>query len=128
VRVEGRVLDGAGDPIPDALVETWHPDPPAFARCTTDDEGRWFVVTPRAGHLDVNVFARGLLHHLVTRLYFDVRDVPEAVPAARRETLLARPAGGGYRFDIRIQGPGETVFFETGTDDFHSCPGSDEYN
>jgi protocatechuate 3,4-dioxygenase, alpha subunit len=40
VRVSGRVLDGAGEPIGDALVETWQSDPPAFARCASDDEGR----------------------------------------------------------------------------------------
>jgi len=48
VRISGRVLDGAGEPVPDALVETWHDDPPAFARCPTDDEGRWHVVVPPA--------------------------------------------------------------------------------
>ena len=63
--------------------------------------------------------ARGMLNRVVTRIYF--ADEPEAnasdptlarVPAERRETLLAQPDGeGGYRFDIRLQGPGETVFF-----------------
>jgi protocatechuate 3,4-dioxygenase alpha subunit len=115
VRISGRVLDGEGAPVPDALVETWDPGSRAFARCPTADDGRWSVVTPRAPHLGVNVLARGLLHRLVTRIYFalDGDDpVLASVPAERRATLLAEPDGDGYRFDIRLQGPGETVFFD----------------
>jgi protocatechuate 3,4-dioxygenase, alpha subunit len=116
VRIAGVVLDGAGDPVPDALVETWDPDSRAFARCPTDDEGRWHVVTPPAPHLGVNVFARGLLHRVVTRIYLqapgDHDPVLARVPAERRATLLARPTGDGFAFDIRLQGPGETVFFD----------------
>jgi protocatechuate 3,4-dioxygenase, alpha subunit len=115
VRISGRVLDGAGEPIPDALVETWQPEPPAFARCPTDGEGRWHVVVPPAPYLAVHVLSRGLLRHLTTRAYLD----PEAddavlasVPADRRETLLAERTDDGYRFDIRIQGDRETVFFD----------------
>jgi len=114
VVISGRVLDGAGDPVPDALVETWDPASRAFCRCPTDDDGRWRVVTPPAPQLAVNVLARGLLHRLVTRIHFapDPDDpVLARVPEARRHTLLAEPDGGGYRFDIRIQGEGETVFF-----------------
>jgi protocatechuate 3,4-dioxygenase alpha subunit len=131
------VLDGAGDPLPDALVETWQASPPAgpgfrgFARCPTDDAGRWFVVTlppgplpgpdgaTQAPHLDVAVHARGLLHRIVTRIYLveaaeaNAADpVLAAVPADRRATLLAHPSDDGHRFDIRLQGPGETVFFD----------------
>lgn len=137
VRISGRVLDGAGDPIPDALVETWQSDPEpdesfrGFARCPTDDVGCWFVITLRPGpvpgpdgatqapHLDVSVFARGMLHRVVTRIYFAdqkeanaVDPVLASVPADRRETLLAHLGDDGYRFDIRIQGPGETVFLD----------------
>ena len=73
----------------------------------------------QAPHIDVSVFARGLLNRVVTRIYF--ADEPQAnaedpvlahVPPARRETLLAQPTDDGYRFDIRLQGPGETVFFD----------------
>ena len=73
----------------------------------------------QAPHIAVSVFARGLLHRCVTRIYF--ADEPDAnaadpvlrsVPADRRDTLLAQPHDGGYRFDIRLQGPGETVFFD----------------
>jgi protocatechuate 3,4-dioxygenase, alpha subunit len=71
-----------------------------------------------APHVDVSVFARGMLQRVVTRLYF--ADETEAnaadpilatVPVERRETLLAQPSDDGYRFDIRLQGPEETVFF-----------------
>ena len=116
MRIEGRVLDGEGAPVPDALVETWDAVARAFCRCPTDDEGRWHVVTPPARHLAVNVLARGLLHRVVTRIYLedDPTDaVLAGVPPERRDTLLARPApgGNGLTFDIRLQGPGETVFF-----------------
>ena len=137
IRISGRVLDGSGDPIPDALVETWQSSPGphdgfrGFARCPSDDDGRWFAVTLRprpvpgpagttqAPHLDVSVFARGMLHRVVTRIYFaDEADanatdpVLSSVPANRRETLLAQLEGEDHRFDIRIQGIGETVFFD----------------
>jgi protocatechuate 3,4-dioxygenase, alpha subunit len=102
-----------------------------FARCGTEDgDGRFQLVTVKPGrvpwpgggeqapHVDVSVFARGMLHRCVTRIYF--ADEPEAnaadpvlhsVPDERRATLLAEPTDGGYAFDIRLQGPGETVFF-----------------
>jgi len=76
-----------------------------------------------APHLAVTIMARGMLNRCVTRIYFG--DEPEAnaedpilalVPAERRDTLIAGVGGGefnrGYRFDIRLQGPGETVFFD----------------
>jgi protocatechuate 3,4-dioxygenase alpha subunit len=67
---------------------------------------------PRAPYLRVHVFARGLLRHLTTRIRFDEAALPENVPAARRDTLLAERTDDGYRFDIRPQGSGETVFFD----------------
>ncbi|MCW6009798.1 protocatechuate 3,4-dioxygenase subunit alpha [Micromonospora sp. CPCC 205371] len=146
--VRGIVTDGAGDPVPDALVETWqadpqgrfdHPDDPrgavsgfrGFGRCPTDDTGRYAIRTlkpgpvpgpggaPQAPHIDVSVLARGLLHRVVTRIYF--ADEPDAnaadpvlltVPPDRRATLLAARDDEGYRFDIRLQGEQETVFFD----------------
>ncbi len=72
----------------------------------------------QAPHIDVSVFARGMLNRCVTRIYFaDEAAANEAdpvlahVPAGRVHTLLAQPTDGGYRFDIRLQGPAETVFF-----------------
>src|SRR3954449_12014049 len=134
VWLRGRVLDGAGEGIPDALVETWQagPDGPlaagfrGFGRCGTDEGGRWAIRTVKPGvvepgsapHLAVAVFARGLLKHVVTRLYFAdeaAANATDAVLAAldgdARATLIAAAAEDGYRFDIRLQGPGETAFF-----------------
>jgi protocatechuate 3,4-dioxygenase, alpha subunit len=102
-----------------------------FARYGLEDgDGTFDIVTVKPGpvpglagqvqapHIDVSVFARGMLHRTVTRIYF--ADEAEAnaadpvlarVPVERRATLLAEPVDGGYRFDIRFQGPHETVFF-----------------
>lgn len=102
-----------------------------FARYGAEKgDGRFEIVTVKPGrvpwpgggeqapHIDVSVFARGMLHRCVTRIYF--ADEPAAnaedpvmrtVPEERRSTLLAQPDDGGYRFDIHLQGPDETVFF-----------------
>ena len=90
-------------------------------RMVTVKPGR--VPTPngtlQAPHIDVTLFARGMLNRVVTRLYFAdeadanaVDPVLATVPAERRHTLLAQPADDGYRFDIHVQGDGETVFFD----------------
>jgi len=103
-----------------------------FGRCGTDAEGRfWFRFVkpgsvpwtdgrPQAPHIDVSVFARGLGHRLVTRIYFpDEAEANAADPlltsiedAAARETLIARDDGGVLRFDVRLQGDGETCFLQ----------------
>jgi protocatechuate 3,4-dioxygenase alpha subunit len=154
IRISGRVLDGEGKAVPDAVVETWqadpagrfdHPDDPrgaqasavwgfrGFGRSSTDADGQWWVLTVKPGslpgpdeateapHLDVSVFARGLMHRVVTRIYFpdegaanDADPVLGTVPAGRRPTLIASAtdgAGDGLCFDIRLQGDHETVFF-----------------
>jgi protocatechuate 3,4-dioxygenase alpha subunit len=102
-----------------------------FARCGYEaSDGSYAIRTVKPGpvpapgsatqapHIDVSVFARGMLQRCVTRIYF--ADEAEAnaadpvlatVPPGRRETLVAEHGAGGYRFDIRLQGPGETVFF-----------------
>ena len=110
VRVVGTVYDGEGVPVPDALVETWQAE--RYVRSHTDDDGRYELVIEPADAVDMSVFARGLLQRVVTRICFGIEAVPDVVPAARRATLLAWPADdGAYTFDIRLQGPGETVFF-----------------
>jgi protocatechuate 3,4-dioxygenase alpha subunit len=117
VRLVGHVLDGAGAPVPDAVVELWQPGDGGtqWGRCGTDAEGRFEFVTerPSRGYSDVIVFARGLLRHLVTRCYFD--DVDDAVlvelDRVDRDTLIAQPDGDALRFDIRLQGDRQTVFF-----------------
>ncbi len=200
--ITGIVRDGAGEPVPDALVETWqadpdsrfnHPDDPrgaaepaaagfrGFGRCPTDADGRYWIVTLRPGplptadggtqapHIDVSVFARGLLNRVVTRIYLPGEEANSADPVlnsiadpARRATLIAvaepaaaangaaqevperdgaqqpvgvpagmlgqvrdpgvwpagrpaitPPAGlPSFRFDVWLQGEGETVFFD----------------
>jgi protocatechuate 3,4-dioxygenase alpha subunit len=131
IRIGGYVLDSNGDPVPDALVETWQADPDGvfgtgfrgFGRKATDGDGAWHVLTLKPGrvqgqapHIDVSVFARGLLNRVVTRIYFGDCDnaadpVLATVDPARRGTLIAQPQEGGYRFDIVLQGQDETVFF-----------------
>jgi protocatechuate 3,4-dioxygenase alpha subunit len=146
--IEGHVYDGAGDVIPDALVETWQADPDGrfnhhddprgaagsfrgFGRSPADDDGHWRVLTLKPGpvpgpdgrtqapHIDVSIFARGLLNRVVTRIYFaDEEEANAADPVlqtidddARRATLIAQPTEKGYRIDFRLQGENETVFF-----------------
>lgn len=151
VAVEGRVLDGDGQPVPDAVIELWqanahgryaHPEDtqdrplePAFrgfGRVATDGDGRFRFATVKPGavpgpqgtiqapHIAVSVFARGLQRRLVTRLYFP--DDPAhasdyvlgLVPPERRGALIARRADGpgALLWDVVLQGPGETVFFD----------------
>jgi protocatechuate 3,4-dioxygenase alpha subunit len=138
IRIEGRILDGHGDPIPDAVVEIFSADrhghfpkdtDPAwsgFGRSLSDESGRYYFVTVKPGavapgtapHIDVSVFARGLLQRLVTRCYFSDEERANADDALlgsigrdRAQTLLARPAEGTYRFDLHLQGDKETTFF-----------------
>jgi protocatechuate 3,4-dioxygenase alpha subunit len=114
VRVSGVVLDGAGEPVTDALVEIWHPAV-GFGRSDTRNGGRFAFVVAKAPHFEIAIFARGLLKQVVTRMYFPDQPadgVLAAVDPERRATLVAVPDGTELRFDIRLQGPGETVFFE----------------
>jgi protocatechuate 3,4-dioxygenase alpha subunit len=99
-----------------------------FGRCATDGEGRYEIVTVKPGalgdgqapHIDVSVFARGLLDRVVTRIYFPDETAANAadpllsaLPPERAATLVADSAGeGALRFDIRLQGDGETVFLQ----------------
>lgn len=115
VRIEGQVLDGAAMPVPDALLEVF--DGEQFARCRTDPEGVFHFTVRQTHHLDVLVFARGLLRHLATRMYFpdvNLSDDPllRLVEPERRHTLIAVPGTGGLHFDVRLQGDDETVFFQ----------------
>lgn len=139
IRIEGVVTDGEGAPIRDCVVEIWQagadgrhaPGAAGFGRCGTDDAGRYVFDTVKPGacepghapHIAVTVFARGMLSHAFTRLHFsdeaaanEADPVLASVPADRRDTLIARraelPGGVVYRFDIRLQGEGETVFFD----------------
>jgi protocatechuate 3,4-dioxygenase, alpha subunit len=156
--VEGHVLDGSGQPVTDAMMEFWQADPEGrfppesagaswtgFGRALTDQDGGYRLVTLRPGpvpgpagelqapHIDVSIFARGLLQRLVTRIYFSDEEelnASDPVLAGLGEPSLVsrlvavgqsgRQSGGQsggqpgpsiFRFDIRLQGDQETVFF-----------------
>ncbi|KAB7843577.1 protocatechuate 3,4-dioxygenase subunit alpha [Streptomyces mobaraensis] len=137
VTLHGYVLDGDGAPVPEALLEFWQPAPDGsragapgslrrdgvtftgFARVATRGDGHYALRTlPPGGvpYLAVCLHVRGLQRHLFTRAYLaSPADDPllAAVPEERRGTLLAVPEPGGhraYRFDVRLRGPGETIF------------------
>jgi protocatechuate 3,4-dioxygenase alpha subunit len=140
VTIEGRVLDGDGQPVTDAVIEIWQADPHGhyagtafhgFGRVATDAQGvfRFTTVKPgsvpgpggalQAPHLLIAVFARGLLKQVVTRMYFPdepgnaADPVLALVPADRRPTLIARARGPGVlAWDIILQGRDETVCFD----------------
>ena len=133
IRIEGVIYDGDGQPITDAMLEIWQADAQGryadprnakvlpntkfkgFGRSATDDNGLFAFDTIKPG-------SRGMLRQVYTRLYFSDEaanasdPVLALVPADRRDTLIAkRESRDGktiYRFDIRVQGEGETVFFE----------------
>jgi len=142
VRLRGRVLDGAGEPVPDALLELWQLGPggavvrcagslrrdgwtfTGWGRAATDNTGAYGFTTVVPGRhgdaapfLALTVFARGLLDRLFTRCYLPgderalARDpLLSALPADRRDTLVATRTDDGFAFDIRLQGERETVF------------------
>jgi protocatechuate 3,4-dioxygenase alpha subunit len=155
IAIEGRVIDGDGAPVPDAVIELWqanaagrynHPDDRqddkpidphfrGFGRVATDAEGRFRVVTIKPGpvpgsgnalqapHINIALFARGLLKHLYTRIYFADEAANAGDPLlssiedeAARRTLVARREGGAgpalYRFDFVLQGNNETAFLD----------------
>jgi protocatechuate 3,4-dioxygenase alpha subunit len=152
VTIEGRVIDGDGAPVTDAMLEIWqanaegrydHPDDdqeklldPAFhgsGRVATDVKGmfRFYTIKPgpvpdarggvQAPHLNVSIFARGLLKRLVTRIYFpdeplNASDlVLNAAPPERRTTMIAGWSDANHRvlhFDVILQGANETVFLD----------------
>lgn len=143
IRLHGVVHDGAGVPVPDAILELWQADPAGrvvqrpgslrrdgstftgFGRCATDASGRYSFSTVPPGGVDgglpffaIAVFARGLLHRLMTRAYLPIADgaTDPVLTAAggRAATMICVADESGLRFDIRLQGRGETVFLATG--------------
>lgn len=133
----GRIVDGDGNPVGDAMVETWQHSPlggtPAganggenpngFGRVETARDGTFRIETALPGGsapaIEIAIFARGLLKPLRTRVYLAAEDRVRADPrlapiaaSARLKTLIATPEGDcEYRWDVRLQGEGETVFF-----------------
>jgi protocatechuate 3,4-dioxygenase alpha subunit len=132
VRIEGRVLDGAGEGVPDAMVEIWQATPEGryeggfgWGRYGTDADGRYRFTTVKPGavdgqapHLLVLVFARGLLRPVLTRMYFPDEEAANAADAVLADvgedaaTLVAGSDDEALRFDIRLQGERQTAFFE----------------
>ena len=124
LELAGTMRDGDGAPLSDACIEIWQATPAAsplfngWGRCATDGQGGYRFVTlapdATAPYLAAAIFARGLLRPLWTRVYFaDTGDaLLAALPPARRATLLAQRAEAGWRWDIRLQGDGETVFLD----------------
>lgn len=150
ITISGRIFDGDGQPVTDAVLETWqansfgkyaHPDDTqeklleenfrGFGRVLTDTQGGFRLTTIKPGrvagsdgreqapHITVIIFMRGLLKHLMTRVYFpadpaNIADpVLSLVPAERRATLIASKAGdGNLQWNVHLQGPHETVFFD----------------
>jgi protocatechuate 3,4-dioxygenase, alpha subunit len=135
IRISGRILDGAGEPVPDAMVEVWQADEEGryrgdfgWGRSACDAGGGFSFHTVKPGrvadgsggwqapHLMVMVFARGLLKPVLTRMYFPDEDAANAddhvlSAVVDRSSLVARPTGDGLEFDVRLQGEDETPFF-----------------
>ena len=147
IRISGVIYDGAGEPVTDAAVEISQAGPISFeenpntldggfsdwGRSGTADGGRFSFVTlkpapvpaadgtSQAPHVNVLIFARGLLKQVITRLYFPDEVAANAADPVLslienqtlRETLVAHDEGdGSYRFDVHLQGEDQTVFFE----------------
>ena len=130
ITICGKVFDGEGQVIPDAMLEIWQHDDQhsRFGRfgTGTDKANRFIFRTTKplpkesqAPFLSVILFMRGQLIHSYTRIYFSdeqaLNDQDEtllAVPIERRHTLIAQKKGAIYLFDIHMQGEQETVFFD----------------
>lgn len=139
IELTGRVFDGAGAPVPDAMLEIWQADAAGryagepdgdphfvgFGRAATAVDGRYRFRTilpgaigpSHAPHIALSVFGRGLIKRLATRVYFEGSTANDAilslVPAERRATLIATVGEEGvWSFDIVLQGERETVFFD----------------
>jgi protocatechuate 3,4-dioxygenase alpha subunit len=137
--IRGQVLDRDCAPVVDAMLEFWNASDASarsnvssvgFARAATDDDGNFCVHMARpsalasddgtlqAPHMLVLVFARGLLRHLISRVYFEGESGNSADPvlntisAERRHTLVAKNEDrNSFRWDVILQGNDETVFF-----------------
>ena len=155
ITVSFTLIDGARNPMSDAMIETWqadadgrfdHPADPrgavasrttgfrGFGRAFADETGTMSITTIKPGplpaengaveapHIDVGIFARGMLERVVTRMYFPdeaeanaLDPVLSAVPEHKRARLVAAPVHGGYHLDIVLQNTDpdgdETPFF-----------------
>jgi protocatechuate 3,4-dioxygenase alpha subunit len=130
IEITGRITQLDGQPLDNLVVEIWQadgrgrydaPDFYGWGRAATDASGvyRFRTIKPgayegRLPHINFLLLYSGLMRQLQTAMFFELgRDpVLDAVPARRRELLVAKREGGGYRFDIRLRGEGETPFFD----------------
>ncbi|WP_394992843.1 protocatechuate 3,4-dioxygenase subunit alpha [Emticicia sp.] len=130
ITIIGKVFDGDGAVIPDAMIEIWQNDGEnqLFGRfgTGTDAQNRFIFhtlkpisVNGQAPYLSVIVFMRGQLIHSYTRIYFsdeatqnETDEVLNSIPTDRKHTLIAEKKGNLYEFNINMQGENETVFFE----------------
>ncbi|PKA96732.1 protocatechuate 3,4-dioxygenase alpha subunit [Flavobacteriaceae bacterium MAR_2009_75] len=130
IEITGIVYDGEENAINDAMVELWQDDGEhrLFGRygTGTDKRNRFFFktikpksVNGQAPFIHVILFMRGQLLHSYTRIYFsdehklnETDQVLNAIDYERRNTLIAEKIDGKYVFDIYMQGPKETVFFD----------------
>ncbi|MGZ4338052.1 MAG: protocatechuate 3,4-dioxygenase subunit alpha [Gaiellaceae bacterium] len=125
IPLRGELLDGEGTPIADGMIEVWQPVERRWGRCGTHPDGAFsFVISKpaapagQAPHVEIYVFARGLLKHQLTRMYFPdelaanaADPVLAGLSEADRALLVADREPEGLRFDIHMQGARETVFF-----------------
>jgi protocatechuate 3,4-dioxygenase alpha subunit len=125
IRLVGQLLDGNDEAIGDGMIEVWDDADRRWGRCGTDKNGGFSFVVPKpaaangsAPHLDVLVHARGLLKNQLTRVYFPdeaeanaADPVLSSLPEADRAGLVAEQEDGAMRFDIRLQGDRQTIFF-----------------
>jgi protocatechuate 3,4-dioxygenase, alpha subunit len=150
ITISGRVFDGEGSPVPDALIEVWqanrggryrHPADAqeklledrftGFGRCYSGPQGEFRFVTVKPGtvpgsgdaiqapHINVGIFARGLLKRLATRIYFPDEPANDVDPvlcsiadaAVRVKLFAARTGPSQFEFNIHLQGERETAFF-----------------
>lgn len=154
ITIDGRVIDGDGKPVPDAVLEIWQANShgkyaheedtqnkpldagfKGFGRIPTDENGAFRISTIKPGpvpgpdgkqqapHIVVSVFMRGLLRRLVTRIYFPgdaeygTDFALHLVEPSRRGTLVAKNVTGkpgALEWNVILQGPEETVFFDCG--------------
>jgi protocatechuate 3,4-dioxygenase alpha subunit len=114
IELVGTLLDGRGEPVGDGVVEVWDAAGRRWGRSGTSPDGGFAFRVPRDCEvLEAHVFARGLLRHQRTRIYLSEieDDVAAGLSPEQRATLQAVPIDAGLRWDIRIQGQRQTVFF-----------------
>ena len=121
IDLTGRILDGAGMPVTDAIVECWQPS--SWQRVAADpDTGQFHIRTHapehlgqgEARHLAIWIVARGLNNGLLTRIYFDDMQTDPVLAAAgsRAATMIAKRTADGWHHEIHLQGPRATVFLQ----------------